>query len=71
MELEKSYSQLIGNRPTWLKSVSDRTAHSLKVLHGFKSADQLIEWLKSNDIKKLKNLGHLGREEAYSLTITD
>jgi hypothetical protein len=71
MESDKTYKQLTGNRPAWLSGVSDRTAHSLKVLHGFKSLLQLKEWLTTNNISQLKNLGRSGREEAFNLIITD
>jgi hypothetical protein len=68
MKPEKTYAQLFGTRPLWLAGVSDRTVHSLKVLHGFKSLNQFKEWLTTNKISELKNLGRSGREEAFNLS---
>lgn len=54
---EKSYSQLLGKKPDWLNNVSDRTAHSLKVLHGFKTLNDLKLWLIDHEPLQLQNLG--------------
>lgn len=67
MKVKNSYAELVGKHPAWLATVSARTAHSLSILHGFKSLKQLKTWTTTHKVSELRNLGRAGQEEVSNL----